>query len=198
MFTGIITDVGKIVEIIDKPGGDRVFTIQTNFDMNGIVHGASIACSGVCLTVIEKGTNGFTVHVSNETLEKTSLGSWQVGTVVNLERSLCVGDELGGHLVFGHVDGLAVVMGMEEDGDSTRFILRAPHGMGKFLVPKGSVALDGISLTVNEVDGNMFGVNIIPHTWQETNLQYKAIGDRLNFEPDMLARYVLKAQGLLE
>lgn len=198
MFTGIITDIGKVIAVRDKDGGDKVFTLRTVYDMDGIAMGASIACSGACLTVTEKTNDSFTVHASNETLEKTSLQSWEVGTAVNLERSLCVGDELGGHLVFGHVDGLAVIVGMEPDGDSIRLTLRVPHGKGKFLVPKGSVALDGISLTVNEVEGDLFGVNIIPHTWDKTNLQYKAIGDRLNFEPDMLARYVLKAQGLLE
>lgn len=197
MFTGIITDVGTIVKAIDKNGGDRVFTVNTHFDMANVAMGASIACCGVCLTVVEQSNDSFTVHVSNETLSKTTLGEWVEGTRINLERSLCMGDELGGHLVFGHVDGLAVIQSIEADGDSYRFMIKAPTGFGKFLVPKGSVALDGISLTVNEVDGDVFGINIIPHTWNETNLRYKKVGDTLNFEPDMLARYVLKAQGLL-
>ncbi len=189
MFTGIITDIGKITNI-DNSRGDTHFTIQTSFEMEKIPMGASIACSGCCLTVVEKTSDSFGVDVSAESLSKTNLGAWEIGTKVNLEQSLKLGDELGGHIVSGHVDGLAKLENVQKEGDSHRLTFSIPQEFAKFIAPKGSVALDGISLTVNEVDGNTFGVNIIPHTWDVTSMGQKAAGDDLNFEIDTIARYV--------
>ncbi len=193
MFTGIVTDRGRVRDVID--GGDRRFEIATAFPMAEIQIGASIACSGCCLTVIEKTEDSFAVDVSAETLSKTTLGAWKRGTPVNLERSLRLGDELGGHLVSGHVDGLATIAGKRREGDSWRFTFEAPEELARFIAPKGSVALDGVSLTVNEVDGASFGVNIIPHTAEVTTFGERQVGDPVNLEIDMLARYV---QRLLE
>lgn len=193
MFTGIITDVGR-VRSVEKQGDTR-FTIETAFDMDAVPIGASIANNGVCLTVVEKGQGWFAVQASAETLSKTTLGSWVAGTRVNLERSLKLGDELGGHLVYGHVDGVATVVGVRPDGESVRLTFEAPAGLEKYVASKGSVALDGVSLTINEVDGARFGINIIPHTQIATTFGELKPGDRVNLEVDMLARYVARLVG---
>ena len=193
MFTGIVTDIGEIVSV--TPGGnagDRRFVVRTKHDMKPIPIGASIACSGCCLTVIEKGADRFTVEASGETLDKTHLGDWQVGTRINLELSLKLGDELGGHLVYGHVDGVGRTVSTTPDGGSVRFVFEAPPALARFVAAKGSVAVDGVSLTVNEVDGNRFGVNIISHTQAVTTLGQAKAGQRVNLEVDMLARYVAR------
>lgn len=192
MFTGIITDLGKVEAVVPASEGDSWFRISTSYDLSEVEIGASIACSGCCLTVVEKGENSFAVDVSGETLSKTNLGDWQVGHRVNLERSLKVGDELGGHLVYGHVDGVAEIVGSEPEGGSTRWRFRAPAELARFIAPKGSVALDGVSLTVNEVEGREFGVNIIPHTTAVTSFGSYQVGDRVNLEIDVLARYVAR------
>jgi riboflavin synthase len=188
MFTGIITDVG-IVRKIEKAGDTRV-EIETHYDTHEIEFGASIACSGPCLTVVEKGTGWFAVEASAETLSRTSLQDWAVGTRVNLERALRIGDELGGHIVSGHVDGVARILDTRPEGDSMRFEFEAPADLKAFIAEKGSVALDGVSLTVNAVDGARFGVNIIGHTRAHTTFGDRTDGDRVNLEIDMLARYV--------
>ncbi|MCB9965235.1 MAG: riboflavin synthase [Rhodospirillales bacterium] len=191
MFTGIITDIGTIVAV-DDSRGDKRFTIQTSFDMERVPLGASIACSGCCLTVVEKDADKFVVDVSAESLSKTILGEWQVGTHINLEQSLKLGDDLGGHMVSGHVDGVARLESLTPDGDSHRLVFSVPKEFSKLIAPKGSIALDGISLTVNEVEGNHFGVNIIPHTWNVTTMGGKRPGDVFNFEIDTIARYVAR------
>ncbi|MRU16496.1 riboflavin synthase [Roseovarius sp. A21] len=190
MFTGIITDVGR-VQALDKRGDLRA-RIGTGYDMAGVDMGASIACDGVCLTVVDKGADWFDVDISAETVSKTNLDGWTEGRRVNLERALKVGDELGGHIVSGHVDGLAEVVAMADEGDSTRVTLRAPESLAKFIAPKGSVALNGTSLTVNEVEGCDFGINFIPHTKEVTTWGDVALGDRVNLEIDTLARYVAR------
>lgn len=190
MFTGIITDIGTIREL--EQTGDLRARIATGYDTNSIDIGASIASDGVCLTVIALGDDWYDVQISAETVSKTNLSNWTAGKRVNLERALRVGDELGGHIVSGHVDGVADVVEMRDEGDSTRFTLRAPHDLARFIAPKGSVALNGTSLTVNEVDGATFGVNIIPHTKEVTNWGELAVGDRVNLEIDTLARYVAR------
>lgn len=194
MFTGIISALGTITKV-DTSRGDTRFTIETPWDMERFALGASIACSGCCLTVIEKSGTSFAVDVSAESLAKTNLGGWQEGSRVNLESSLKVGDELGGHIVSGHVDGLAVIESIAQEGDSHRIRIRVPQAFKHFIAPKGSVALDGISLTVNEVDDDVFGINVIPHTWQVTTLGSRKIGETLNFEVDPLARYVARMLG---
>lgn len=194
MFTGIITDKGRICSLEQK--GDLRAVIETAFDTADIDIGASIACSGACLTVVEKGEGWFAVDISAETLSKTALGDWQEGTPVNLERSLCLGEELGGHIVLGHVDGVAEITNMVPEGDSMRFEFRAPESLAKFIAPKGSITLNGVSLTVNEVQGNRFGVNIIPHTQDVTTFGAAKTGDRVNLEVDVLARYVARLQGV--
>ena len=190
MFTGIITDIG-LVRSIEKDGDWRI-VIETQIDLSQTPIGASIACSGCCLTVVEKGDDWFAVDVSAESLSKTIIKKWEAGTKVNLEPSLKMGDEIGGHVVSGHVDGLAELITVKEDGDSYRLKVKAPDDLAGFIAPKGSVALDGISLTVNEVEGSIFGVNIIPHTWAQTTLSQKVSGDVLNIEIDMMARYVAR------
>jgi len=190
MFTGIITDVGSIVSLTQE--GDLRARIGTGYDTSGIDIGASIASDGVCLTVIALGADWYDVQVSAETVSKTNLSSWAVGKRVNLERALKVGDELGGHIVSGHVDGVAEVVAILDDGDSTRVTLRAPDDLAKFIAPKGSVALNGTSLTVNDVDGADFGINFIPHTKTVTTWGDVAVGDRVNLEIDTLARYVAR------
>lgn len=192
MFTGIITDIGEILSV-DTNSGDRAFKIKTNYDTASIDIGASIACSGCCLTAIELGDDWFKVEASTETLSKTALGDWKMGSKVNLERSLRAGDELGGHIVSGHVDALAKILDVKPEGDSHRLKIEIPTGFEKFIAPKGSVALDGISLTVNEVEDTFFGVNIISHTWKVTTLGQKQVGDVLNFEVDLMARYVQRS-----
>ena len=190
MFTGLITDIGRVRSVTSL--GDRRIEIETSFPITEIELGASIACSGVCLTVIEFGDNWFAVEASEETTSKTTVGDWQAGDALNLERSLRIGDELGGHLVFGHVDGVAEIAERRRDGDSIRFSILAPNDLAPYIASKGSVALSGVSLTVNEVDGNRFGVNIIPHTADATTLGKLSAGDRVNLEADMLARYVAR------
>ena len=190
MFTGLITDVGRVRAVTSV--GDRRIEIETSFPIAEIELGASIACSGVCLTAIEFGDNWFAVEASEETTSKTTVGDWQAGDALNLERSLRIGDELGGHLVFGHVDGVAKITERRTDGDSIRFSILAPDDLAPYIASKGSVALSGVSLTVNEVDGNRFGVNIIPHTADATTLGKLSAGDRVNLEADMLARYVAR------
>ena len=193
MFTGIVTDLGR-VRVLKKRGDIRI-EIETSFDTSEIDIGASIACSGPCLTVVEKGSGWFAVDASAETLARSTLGDWVEGTLVNLERAMCVGDELGGHIVSGHVDGAAGVLDTSPEGDSVRFSFAAPEAFERYISPKGSVALDGVSLTVNEVDGATFGVNIIPHTLQRTTFGSLGTGDRVNFEIDTIARYVARLLG---
>ncbi|MBK5954212.1 riboflavin synthase [Rhodospirillum rubrum] len=190
MFTGIISDLGAVREITQA--GDTRLTFSTAYETEGVAIGASIACSGCCLTVIDKGPGWFAVQASGETLSKTTLGLWTVGSPVNFERALAVGDELGGHIVSGHVDGVAEVLEVAPEGESHRFRFRVPEDLKKFIAPKGSVAIDGVSLTVNEVEGAVFGVNIIPHTFQATTFGRLASGSRVNMEIDMLARYVAR------
>lgn len=192
MFTGIITDIGSILELEQR--GDLRARLKTAYDTNGIDLGASIACDGVCLTVIELGDDWFDVEISAETVSKTNLDSWQHGRRVNLERALKVGDELGGHIVSGHVDGVATIVAMHDEGDSTRVTLEAPKELARFIAPKGSVALNGTSLTVNEVEDCRFGINFIPHTKQKTTWGELQVGDRVNLEIDTLARYVARLQ----
>ena len=192
MFTGIITDQGEIRALEQR--GDLRARIGTGYDTSGIDIGASIACDGVCLTVVELGADWFDVEISAETVSKTNLTSWDTGRVINLERALKVGDELGGHIVSGHVDGVAVVVAVRDEGDSTRVTLRAPDALAKFIAPKGSAALNGTSLTVNEVDGCEFGINFIPHTKEVTTWGRVAVGDEVNLEIDTLARYVARLQ----
>jgi len=188
MFTGIITDIGRVAAVERR--GDVRFTITTSWATSGIDMGASVACNGVCLTVVDKGPGRLAFDVSAETLSRTTLGDWGEGTPVNLERSLRLGDELGGHLVYGHVDGIARVVSVTPEGDSHRFLFEVPAALARFIAPKGSVALNGVSLTVNEVDGARFGVNIIPHTLACTNFQDLKPGHKVNCEIDMLARYL--------
>ena len=195
MFTGIITDIGEVLEVEQR--GDLRARIGTAYDIAGIDMGASIACDGVCLTVIALGKtpqNWFDVEISAETVSKTNIGrnGWPAGKRINLERALKVGDELGGHIVSGHVDGVAEVIGLAEEGDSTRVTLRAPGDLARFIAPKGSVALNGTSLTVNEVDGADFGINFIPHTKQATTWGAVVLGDHVNLEIDTMARYVAR------
>ena len=188
MFTGIITDVGTVRRI--ERAGDTRIEIDTAYDTHDIALGASIACSGPCLTVVEKGAGWFAVEVSAETLSRTALGGWKAGTRVNLERALRIGDELGGHIVSGHVDGTARILDTRPEGDSVRFDFEAPQDLKTYIAEKGSVALDGISLTVNAVEDARFGVNIISHTRAHTTFGSRAAGDVVNLEIDMLARYV--------
>jgi riboflavin synthase len=192
MFTGIITDIGKVSRV--EMRGDMRARIACHYDMAGVDLGASIACDGVCLTVIEKGSDWFDVDISAETVSRTNIGAngWASGRELNLERALRVGDELGGHIVSGHVDGVAVIEDMHDEGDSIRIRFRAPEALARFIAPKGSVALNGTSLTVNEVDGSCFGVNLIPHTRQVTNWGRAQVGDAVNLEIDTLARYVAR------
>jgi riboflavin synthase len=194
MFTGIITDIGTLRSLEQK--GDLVARIDTGYAPETIAIGASIACDGVCLTVTDRGTDDqggwFDVSISAESVSKTNISGWAPGKRVNLERALKLGDELGGHIVSGHVDGVAEVVAMQQEGDSTRVTFRAPGALAKFIAPKGSVALNGTSLTVNEVDGADFGVNFIPHTKEATTWGAVAVGDRINLEIDTLARYVAR------
>jgi riboflavin synthase len=195
VFTGIITDMGRVRAV--ESNGDTRFTIDTAYGLSEIDIGASIACAGVCLTVVDKSpgvdsASSFSVTASAETLSKTTLGDWTEGTHVNLEKSLRVGDELGGHIVTGHVDGTVTIVSAVQEGDSVRFVFRIEDALRRFVAPKGSIALDGVSLTVNEVEGDTFGVNIIPHTRAVTTFGEAARGDRANLEIDVLARYVAR------
>lgn len=193
MFTGIISDVGRVRAV--TPGGDTGFAVASTYDTRAIAIGASIACAGVCLTVIETGEGWFAVQVSAETLRRTTLAAWRPGTTINLERALKLGDELGGHILTGHVDAVAEIVGRRPEGDSLRFTVEVPAPFERAIAPKGAVALDGVSLTVNEVDGRRFGVNVIPHTQAKTTFGAAAIGDRVNLEIDVLARYVARLIG---
>jgi len=190
MFTGIVTDLGEIVAL--EKTGDLRARIRCSYDMKRVEIGASIAHAGVCLTVIAIGADWYDVQISGETVSKTNLGGWMVGSRINLERALKVGDELGGHIVSGHVDGVAEIVAMHDEGESTRFTFRAPEALAKYIAPKGSVALDGASLTVNEVNGCDFGINIIPHTKSVTTFGAAKVGDKVNLEIDTLARYVAR------
>lgn len=195
MFTGIITDIGT-VRAVTKTGDTR-FEFTTAFDTASIALGASIACSGACMTVVETGSDWFAINASAESLSKTVMGKWRTGTRVNLERAMAVGDELGGHIVSGHVDGVGRVVSISLEGDSKRFVFEAPAALAPFIAEKGSVTVDGVSLTVNAVtdaaDGTaQFGVNVIFHTQQATTLGERVPGDAVNLEIDMLARYVAR------
>jgi riboflavin synthase len=199
MFTGIISGMGTVFEV--QPigaGADMRLRITAPQDkaawagLPGVILGASINCSGCCLTVVEKDAGSFAVDVSAETLSRTTLGGWRSGTPINLERALKLGDELGGHIVSGHVDGLGKVVSMTPENGSTRWTFRVPPALSRFVAPKGSIAVNGVSLTVNEVEGDVFGVNIIPHTAEETTFGTLAVGDAVNLEIDMLARYVAR------
>jgi riboflavin synthase len=194
MFTGIITDLGRVRRLRrgTGPEGGCELTIATAYPVDEIALGASIACSGPCLTVIAIAPSVFTVAASAETLARTTLGEWTEGTPVNLERALRLGDELGGHLVSGHVDGVAQLVERRPEGDSIRFTIETPAGLARYIASKGSVALDGVSLTVNEVEGGRFGVNIIPYTLAHTSLGEARPGQRLNLEIDTIARYVAR------
>ena len=195
MFTGLISDVGEVLEV--RRAGDLRARIGCGYDIGTIALGASIACDGICLTVVETGTaprGWFDVEISAETLSKTNVGAdgWPVGKRINLERALRLGDELGGHIVSGHVDGIARIADMRREEGSTRVTLDAPEALAKFIAPKGSVALNGTSLTVNEVNGTSFGVNLIPHTKEVTTWGSAATGDMVNLEVDTMARYVAR------
>jgi len=199
MFTGIITDIGRVRSI--KPRGDTRFEIETAYDTASIEIGASIACSGACMTVVELGPDWFAVDISQESVSRTPPDRWKVGTRLNLERSLKVGDELGGHIVTGHVDGVGTIASVDEEGDSHRFEILAPKELAPYLAPKGSIAVDGISLTVNsvadEADGRTrFGLNIIPHTNAVTTMGGMKAGDGVNLEIDVLARYLGRMEQL--
>ncbi len=190
MFTGLVQDIGIIKDVTRHDGGDISCTIETNMNLDAVQMGASICCSGVCLTLVDKSENTFNADISSETLSKTHCGAWGVMTRINLEPSLKVGDELGGHFVSGHVDTVLKITEIEKQGESKRIVFNLPQGYRKFIAPKGSVVIDGISLTVNDVTDGGFSVNIIPHTWENTTLSDRRIGDTVNLEIDILARYV--------
>ena len=196
MFTGIVTDIGTIASVTTRPGGDKRFRINSAYPAKDLATGCSICCAGACLTVVAFAPRGagswFDMDVSNETLAMTTLGMWQEGTRINLERALGLGAELGGHLMTGHVDGVAEIISRESDGDSERFTFRPPAALAPYIAGKGSVALDGTSLTVNEVGKDRFGVNLIPHTLQVTTWGGRKAGDQINLEIDLLARYVAR------
>ncbi|MDX5392844.1 MAG: riboflavin synthase [Caulobacteraceae bacterium] len=191
MFTGIVTDVGR-VRAVRQTNRDRRFEIETRFDLATIDIGASIAHAGCCLTVVEKGEGWFAVEVSSETLSRTTLEAWVEGTPINLERAARVGDELGGHIVSGHVDGVGEIVSVTAEGGSHRVRVRVPRPLHRYIAEKGSITIEGVSLTVNEVEDDVFGVNLIPHTWDVTTLGRLAPGDRVNLEIDMLARYLAR------
>ncbi len=193
MFTGIVTDVGRVRAVRDT-NRDRRFEIETAFDLAGVDIGASISHAGCCLTVIDKGDGWFAVEVSGETLAMTTLGRWTSGARVNLERAARAGDEMGGHIVSGHVDGVGEVLSVVPEGGSHRLRIRAPRPLHRYIAPKGSISVEGVSLTVNEVEDDVFGVNIIPHTWEVTTLGGLAPGAPVNLEIDMLARYLARWQ----
>jgi riboflavin synthase len=193
MFTGIVTDIGVVRAVV--PGGDTGFHIAAPFDPGDLALGASVACAGVCFSVTEKGEGWFRVTASAETRARTTAGDWRVGTRLNLERSLKSGDEMGGHIVTGHVDAVARIVERRPEGDSVRFVFEVPEGYEVALATKGSVALDGVSLTVNEVTGRRFGVNIIPHTQAKTTFGTAVVGDRVNLEIDVIARYIARILG---
>ena len=191
MFTGIVTDVGRVRDVRET-NRDRRFEIETGFDLVTLDIGASVSHAGCCLTVVEKGAGWFAVEVSGETLALTTLADWTKGRAVNLERAAKVGDELGGHIVSGHVDGIGEVLSVESEGGSHRVRIRAPKPLHRLIAPKGSITVEGVSLTVNEVEDDIFGVNLIPHTWDVTTLGLLKAGSRVNLEIDMLARYLAR------
>jgi len=193
MFTGIVTDIGRVGSV-RQTERDRRYLIETAWDTAGIDLGASVSHAGCCLTVTEKGSNWFAVEVSGETLSRTTLGTWGEGDRVNLERAAKLGDELGGHIVSGHVDGLGRVVSVTPEGGSHRINIEAPPPLHRYIAPKGSITVDGVSLTVNAVEGRTFGLNIIPHTWAATTLGALEAGDAVNLEIDMLARYLARWQ----
>jgi len=193
MFTGIVTDVGR-VRSVRQTNRDRRYEVETSWDVAGIDMGASISHAGCCLTVVEKGEGWFAVEVSAETLAHTTLGDWEEGHAVNLERAARLGDEMGGHVVSGHVDGVGEVLTIQPEGGSHRIRIRAPRPLHRLIAPKGSIAVEGVSLTVNEVEDDVFGLNIIPHTWDVTTLGRLKPGSRVNLEIDMLARYLARWQ----
>jgi riboflavin synthase len=193
MFTGIVTDIGRIRRIEKR--GDTHIVVATNYDVGAVDVGASIACAGCCLTVVDRGNASdrwFQVTASAETLLKTTIGGWKEGDEINLERPLRVGDEMGGHIVTGHIDGVAEVLAASPEGESQRMSLVVPDSLARCIAPKGSIALDGVSLTVNEVEGARFGVNVIPHTLKVTTLGSAKPGTKINLEIDLLARYVAR------
>ena len=190
MFTGIITDVGRVVEIAEEDG--RRFVIETRLPLGEIPLGSSIATSGICFTAVDKGKDWFAAQASGATLAVTSAGTWQVGDRVNLERSLRIGDEMGGHIVFGHVDAVGEILALEAVAESHRLEVRIPDALAPLVAVKGSIAVDGISLTVNEAKRDRFVVNVIPHSWKQTNLCDRTPGEPVNVEVDMLARYVAR------
>lgn len=193
MFTGIVTDIGRVREVRETDR-DRRYEIETIWDTDGIDLGASISHAGCCLTVTEKGPDWFAVEVSNETLSKTTLGAWKAGDGINLERAAKLGDEMGGHVVSGHVDGLGRVVSITPEGGSHRVEVEAPAPLHRYIAAKGSITVDGVSLTVNAVEGQVFSLNIIPHTWDVTTLGRLKVGDPVNLEIDMLARYLARWQ----
>jgi riboflavin synthase len=193
MFTGIITDRGRIRSV--EPGGDPCYVVETRYVTDAIAIGASVAHSGVCLTVVDKGPGWFKVQCSGETLGLTTAKHWREGTQVNLEQALKLGDEMGGHIVSGHVDGIGRIVARGPENDSVRFTIEVPPSLAPYIARKGSVTVDGVSLTVNEVAGNRFGVNIIPHTQAQTSFGEAMVGDEVNLEIDMLARYVARLVG---
>jgi riboflavin synthase len=194
MFTGIISDIGTITRVEAKPGTDAIFDVASHYDASTLALGASVSHQGVCLTLVgfEPTATGcsWRVQVSQESLDLTTAAEWQVGTRLNLERALKMGDELGGHMVSGHIDGVGEVISVVRENESHRIKIKVPGELAKYVSPKGSIAIDGISLTVNEVEGNVFGINIIPHTWDVTTLGGIQLGTRVNLEADQLARYV--------
>ena len=191
MFTGIVTDVGRIARIDQLEVGRRLM-IETAYDTSGIALGASIACNGACLTAVEMTSGYFAVDVSGETLDKTTIGGWQIGTKINLERALRAADELGGHLVLGHVDAVGTVTRLEAEGENHRLGIEVLDDLKHYVASKGSITVDGVSLTVNEVDDRVFGVNIIPHTWDYTSFADLTSGAKVNLEVDVIARYVAR------
>lgn len=191
MFTGIVTDVGRL-RAVRETNRDLRFEVETSFDLSTIDMGASISHAGCCLTIVEKGEGWFAVEISGETISLTTLGAWKEGDPINLERAARVGDELGGHIVSGHVDGVGEVVSIESDGGSHRVKVRVPRPLHRFIAPKGSITVDGVSLTVNEVEDDVFGVNLIPHTWDVTTLGRLKPGAKVNLEIDMLARYLAR------
>ena len=199
MFTGIVTDIGTVIASENR--GDRRVTVQCTYDLGGVAIGASIACSGACMTVVDKGAGWFACDVSGESVSKTAVKMWEVGARLNLERALKVGDELGGHIVTGHVDAVGRIESVAADGDSTRIVILVPRDIAPFIAPKGSVGLDGVSLTVNTVediaDGARFAINIIPHTASWTTFDTAKPGDEINIEIDVLARYLARMRQAL-
>lgn len=191
MFTGIVTEVGRVRRVAES-SGERRFEIEAPCSLSGLEIGASVAHSGVCLTVVELFEDGWAVEASPETLGATSLGHWSEGAEINLERAAKVGDELGGHIVAGHVDGVGEVMSVTPEAGSHRVRIRAPEPLHRFIAPKGSITVEGVSLTVNEVEDAVFGVNVIPHTWAHTTLGRLNSGARVNLEVDLLARYAVR------